>query len=244
MHSNKNKILIIEDENNIRHFVKTIFRTNKYQVVEAKNLADAKLSFLSHSPDVVLLDLGLPDGDGMEFIKWIRNDFSTPIIVLSARTDEKDKIVALDAGANDYITKPFGIGELQARVRVALRIHQQNADRSLCNESHFKLGDMVIDYDKRHVLIGGENIKLTQTEYNIVALLAAHAGKVLTYTDIIKEIWKYSDSGSIKKLQVNMVNIRKKMGIKPGDSKYIINELGVGYRLNVELDMDEMKEES
>lgn len=244
MYSNKYKILIIEDEGNIRHFVKTIFKTNKYQVVEAKNVAEAKLAFMSHSPDVVILDLGLPDGDGMEFLKLVRRDFSTPIIVLSARDNEKDKIKALDAGANDYITKPFGIGELQARVRAALRIHQQNLNRSLCSESNFKLADMIIDYDKRHVLIKGENIRLTQTEYNIVALLAAHAGKVLTYTDIIKDIWKYSDSGSIKKLQVNMVNIRKKMGVKPGDRQYILNELGVGYRLNMEIDEDESVEES
>lgn len=244
MYSNKYKILIIEDEGNIRHFVKTIFKTNKYQVVEAKNVAEAKLAFMSHSPDVVILDLGLPDGDGMEFLKLVRRDFSTPIIVLSARDNEKDKIKALDAGANDYITKPFGIGELQARVRAALRIHQQNLNRSLCSESNFKLADMIIDYDKRHVLIKGENIRLTQTEYNIVALLAAHAGKVLTYTDIIKDIWKYSDSGSIKKLQVNMVNIRKKMGVKPGDRQYILNELGVGYRLNMEIDVDESVEES
>ncbi len=236
MNSNKYKVLIIEDEGNIRHFVKTILSTNGYQVIEAKTAAEGKMAFMSHSPDVVILDLGLPDGDGMDFLKLIRLDFSTPIIVLSARTDEKDKVAALDAGANDYITKPFGTAELQARVRAALRIYQQNLNRSLGGETNFRIGDMVIDYDTRHVLIKGEDIKLTQTEYNIVALLAAHAGKVMTYSEIIKEIWKWSDAGSVKKLQVNMANIRKKMGIKPGDTQYILNELGVGYRINVDIE--------
>ena len=236
MNSNKYKLLIIEDEGNIRHFVKTILAANGYQVIEAKTAAEGKMAFMSHSPDVVILDLGLPDGDGMDFLMLIRQDFSTPIIVLSARTDEKDKVAALDAGANDYITKPFGTAELQARVRAALRIYQQNLNRTLGGETNFKIGDMVIDYDTRHVLIKGEDIKLTQTEYNIVALLAAHAGKVMTYSEIIKEIWKWSDAGSVKKLQVNMANIRKKMGIKPGDRQYILNELGVGYRINVDID--------
>ena len=236
MNSNKYKVLIIEDEGNIRHFVKTILAANGYQVIEAKTAAEGKMAFMSHSPDVVILDLGLPDGDGMDFLMLIRQDFSTPIIVLSARTDEEDKVAALDAGANDYITKPFGTAELQARVRAALRIYQQNLNRTLGGETNFKIGDMVIDYDTRHVLIKGEDIKLTQTEYNIVALLAAHAGKVMTYSEIIKEIWKWSDAGSVKKLQVNMANIRKKMGIKPGDRQYILNELGVGYRINVNID--------
>lgn len=236
MNSNKYKVLIIEDERNIRHFVKTILMTNGYQIIEAKTAAEGKMAFMSHSPDVVILDLGLPDGDGMDFLKLVRKEFTTPIIVLSARTDEKDKVAALDLGANDYITKPFGTAELQARVRAALRVHQQNMNRSLGGDNNFKMGNLTIDYDTRHVLINGEDIKLTQTEYNIVALLAAHAGKVMTYSEIIKEIWKWSDAGSVKKLQVNMANIRKKMGVKPGDHQYILNELGVGYRLNVEID--------
>ena len=239
MNSNKYKLLIIEDEGNIRHFVKTILITNGYQIIEAKTAAEGRMAFMSHSPDLVILDLGLPDGDGMDFLKLIRKDFLTPVIVLSARTDERDKVQALDAGANDYITKPFGTAELQARVRAALRIHQQNMNRSLGGENNFQLADMVIDYDTRHVLIKGEDIKLTQTEYNIVALLAAHAGKVMTYSEIIKEIWKWSDAGSVKKLQVNMANIRKKMGIKPGDSQYILNELGVGYRMNIDYESAE-----
>lgn len=238
---NKYKVLLIEDERNIRHFVRTILAANGYQVLEAKTAAEGKMAFMSNSPDVVILDLGLPDGDGMELLEKIRQDFSTPVIVLSARSDESDKVAALDAGANDYITKPFGTAELQARIRSALRIHQQNVDRSLGGEKNFQLGDLVIDYDTRHVLINGEDIKLTQTEYNIVALLAAHAGKVMTYAEIIKEIWKWMDVGSVKKLQVNMANIRKKMGIKPGDTQYIVNELGVGYRMNVDCRQEEIQ---
>lgn len=236
MNSNKYRVLIVEDEGNIRHFIKTILITNGYQVVEAGEISEAEMTFVSHSPDAVILDLGLPDGDGMDFLKKIRREFSTPIIVLSARTDEKDKVEALDAGANDYITKPFGTEELLARVRAAIRVHQQNLTRSLVGERKFCAGDLVIDYDTRQVFMKGEDIRLTQTEFNIMALLAAHAGKVMTYTEIIKEIWKWSDSGSVKKLQVNMANIRKKMGSKPGDNRYLLNELGVGYRMNVDID--------
>lgn len=236
MNSNKYRVLIVEDEGNIRHFIKTILITNGYQAVEAGGISEAEMTFVSHSPDAVILDLGLPDGDGMDFLKKIRQEFSTPIIVLSARTDEKDKVEALDAGANDYITKPFGTEELLARVRAAIRVHQQNLTRSLVGERKFCAGDLVIDYDTRQVFMKGEDIRLTQTEFNIMALLAAHAGKVMTYTEIIKEIWKWSDSGSVKKLQVNMANIRKKMGSKPGDNRYLLNELGVGYRMNVDID--------
>ena len=158
-------------------------------------------------------------------------------MVVTAKESEIDMVKGLETGADDYITKPFGTAELQARVRAALRIHQQNMNRSLGGTKNFQLGELVIDYDTRHVHIKGEDIKLTQTEYNIVALLAAYAGKVMTYSEIIKEIWKWSDAGSVKKLQVNMANIRKKMGIRPGDSQYIINELGVGYRMKVDIEV-------
>ena len=153
MNSNKYKVLIIEDEGNIRHFVRTILTTNGYQVIEAKTLAEGRMAFMSHSPDVVILDLGFPDGDGMDFLKMVRKEFSTPVIVLSARTDERDKVQALDAGANDYITKPFGTAELQARVRAALRIHQQNMNRSLGGIRNFQVGELVIDYDTRQNII-------------------------------------------------------------------------------------------
>ena len=190
------------------------------------------MMFSSHRPDLVLLDLGLPDKDGLEFIRTIRTQQeSTPVLVLSARTGETDKVDALDLGANDYITKPFGTAELLARVRAALRISQYSGNPALAPGGKFTLHDLTIDYDRRLITIAGEEIKLTQTEYNILVLLAKHTGKVLTYATIIREVWGPADDGGVKKLQVNMANLRKKLGVKPGDNRYIINELGVGYRM-------------
>lgn len=230
--SNKYKILVIEDENNIRNFIETILDANDYQTLEAATCEQGLLMFASYTPDLVMLDLGLPDRDGIEFIRTIRQNHTTPIIVLSARSGEDDKIEALDLGANDYITKPFSTGELLARLRATLRNNRPGFG-SLPSEK-FVLYDLVIDYDRRMVFMGSEEIKLTQTEYNILALLSYNTGKVMTYATIIKEIWGSADDGSIKKLQVNMANIRKKLGSKPGDNQYIINELGVGYRMNEE----------
>lgn len=232
--SSKYKILIIEDESNIRNFIETVLDANDYQTLEATTCEQGILMFSSHTPDLVMLDLGLPDKDGIEFIRTIRQTHTTPIIVLSARTSEDDKIEALDLGANDYITKPFGTGELLARVRASLRNNRPGASTGSLPGEKFTLYDLVIDYDRRMVFMGSEEIKLTQTEYNILALLSYHTGKVMTYATIIKEIWGSADDGSIKKLQVNMANIRKKLGSKPGDNQYIINELGVGYRMNEE----------
>lgn len=232
MGNNKYKILIIEDEANIRSFVGTILETNGFQVLSADTCAMGRTMFLSHNPDLVILDLGLPDGDGAGLISFIRSASAAPIIVLSARTNEDDKVSALDLGANDYVTKLFGTGELLARVRVALRDSRRIL--SGAPTPKFLLLGLEIDYDKRSVCLNGEAITLTQTEYNILALLSEHAGKVLTYTAIIKAIWGYQDPGSIKRLQVNMANIRKKLGIKPGNNRYIINELGVGYRMREE----------
>ena len=233
MTTNRYKILIVEDESNIRNVVKTILATCGFQVLEAQNVKDGKMMFLSHLPDLVILDLGLPDGDGMDLLRVIRGESAIPVIVLSARIDEADKVEALDIGANDYVTKPFGTAELMARVRAALRTYRQSMDRNPEAGKKFAVNGMEIDYEMRRVTINGEEIHLTQTEYNILVLLAGHAGRVLTYTEIIREIWHWSDSGSIKKLQVNMANIRKKLGQKPGDNQFIQNELGVGYRMNV-----------
>ncbi|MBO5460366.1 MAG: response regulator transcription factor [Ruminococcus sp.] len=230
MSNNKYKVLVIEDENNIRSLVKTVLETNDYQVIEATTCSQGIMMFSSYIPDLVILDLGLPDKDGLEFIKEARTENITPILVLSARSMESDKITALDLGANDYITKPFGTGELLARVRVALRNRRISTELN-ASAGKFTVHDLTIDYDRRRVTVAENEIKLTQTEYNILALLSVHTGKVLTYAAIIREIWGTSDSGSIKKLQVNMANIRKKLGSKPGDNRYIINELGVGYRM-------------
>ncbi len=233
MIQNKYKILLIEDESNIRNLVATMLETSGYQMILADSCTVAKTLFSSYLPDLVILDLGLPDADGMTFLKFVRKDYFTPIIILSARTNEIDKIAALDAGANDYITKPFGSGELLARVRAALRNNRFSADEGRLPGGKFILKDLVIDYDARQVFIKGEEISLTQTEYNIVTLLSENSGKMMTYAAIIKAIWGgYAQEGSVKKLQVNMANIRKKFGDKPGEQNYIANELGVGYRLN------------
>ena len=231
MGNNKFKILIVEDDQAIVNFVQTLLQTNGYQVIAADRCAQGLLVFSSHMPDLVVLDLGLPDMDGEEFIRQVRNTSLTPIIVLSARTDESDKVSALDLGANDYMTKPFGTAELLARVRAVLRSATYGSMVPNTPEGKFRTGDLEIDFDRRQVTAGKELVHLTQTEYNILTLLSKHAGKVLTYSMIIRQIWGTSDSGSIKKLQVNMANIRKKLGCRPGDNRYFVNELGVGYRM-------------
>ena len=230
MSNNKFKILVVEDEMNICNLLDTILTANGYQAVFAGNCKDGITMMLSNVPDLVILDLGLPDRDGLEFIREIRQNDITPILVLSARNNEKDKVKALDLGANDYITKPFGNAELLARVRAALR-NRRTTEVEGVGEGIFTLHDMTIDYARRVVMIGEEEIKLTRTEYNILEILSQNPGKVLTYEAIIRKIWGPTDDGGVKKLQVNLANIRKKLGSKPGDNKYIINELGVGYRI-------------
>ena len=231
MSNNKFKVLIVEDDANICSVLETILEANNYQSLIARTCRQGMMMCSSHLPDLIILDLGLPDGDGMELIRNTRQYASTPIIVLSARSTENDKISALDLGANDDITKPFSTGELLARVRAALRSVRSGNEGSSSAGSIFTLQDMQIDYDKRAVTVSGENIHLTQTEYNILAFLSEHPGKVMTYSTIIRKIWGTADIGGVKKLQVNMANIRKKLGSRPGDNKYIVNELGVGYRM-------------
>ena len=228
MSNNKFKVLIVEDEANICSFIQTLLETNDYQALVANTCSMGQTLFTSHNPDLVILDLGLPDRDGVELIRFIRQKYLTPIIVLSARTTEQDKIEALDLGANDYITKPFGTGELLARVRAALRVTRYS---SVGPSGVFKAQDLTINYERRKVFVGEEEIKLTQTEYNIVAFLSEHAGRVMTYAAIVRAIWGDTDCGSTKKLQVNMANIRRKLGSRPGLNTYILNELGVGYRM-------------
>ena len=230
MNNNRYRLLLIEDESNIRTFVKTVLEANGYQVVTAGSCGQGLMLFASHVPDMVILDLGLPDRDGLEFIRQVRRTSGVPILVLSARSLESDKVSALDLGADDYVTKPFGTGELLARVRVALR-SRRLGDGAAAPGHKFTLQDLTIDYDRRQVWIGETEIRLTQTEYNILAFLSQHTGKVLTYSVIISSVWGCIDEGSTKKLQVNMANIRKKLGSRPGDNRYIINELGVGYRM-------------
>ncbi len=234
MNNNKYKVLLVEDDENITMLLTTMLETVGYQVVVAGTCANAEMMFLSYVPDIVILDLGLPDRDGLVFLKKIRENYLTPMIVLSARSDEKTKVEALDQGANDYITKPFGSEELLARVRAILRSYRHSAEEGRFPGGKFRLKNLVIDYDKRKVYIDETEVKLTQNEYNILALLSGKCGKLLTYATIIKEIWGCADEGSVKKLQVNMANIRKKLGSTPGQNDYIVNEIGVGYRMKEE----------
>lgn len=228
--NNKHKVLIVEDDENIRMLVGALLENEGYKVIEAGDFATAKTMYSSYVPDLIILDLGLPDADGSQLIAFVRENSAVPVIILSARSEENEKVAALDIGANDYITKPFGSAELLARVRAALRNSHQSGDSVL--NGKFTLKELVIDYGARRIFIKGKEIKLTQTEYNIVAFLSKHCGKVMTYSAIIKAIWGYPDEGSTKKLQVNMANIRKKFGAVPGEKNYITNELGVGYRMD------------
>lgn len=230
--NNKYKVLIIEDEINISRFVSALLQANGYSAIVADTAEKGLLMFASHHPDLVVLDLGLPDRDGTLVLQDIRRTSSVPVMVLSARSDESDKVEALDAGANDYVTKPFGSAEFAARVRSILRFNRHSAEEGKLTGGKFVSGDITIDYDARKFYVKNSEIKLTQTEFNIMALLSEHFGKVLTYSAIAKEIWGYFDAGSTKKLQVNMANIRKKLALKPGENKYIANELGVGYRMH------------
>lgn len=232
MNNNRYKILFVEDEENIRTFMVALLEANGYQVILARSCAEAKTMYFSYVPDLVILDLGLPDRDGSSFLREVRENDTTPFIVLSARSDEEEKVRLLDLGANDFVTKPFGSAELLARVRTSLRNYRHSSEDGHLPGGRFELMDMVIDYDARRIFLKGEEIRLTQTEYNIIALLSEHCGKMMTYSAIIKAVWReYPDEGNIKRLQVNMANIRKKLGLRPGDNKYIVNELGVGYRL-------------
>ncbi len=232
--NNKYKILLVEDETNIQTFIGALLEANDYQVIRAECCSAAETLYASYLPDLVILDLGLPDRDGTVFLRGLRQRRElTPVIVLSARSDEEEKVKVLDLGANDYITKPFGSAELLARIRSTLRFTRHSPDEGKLPGGIFRIGNLSIDYDARRIRIGEEEVKLTQTEYNIVVFLAEHCGKVMTYSSIIKAVWREpTNENSIKKLQVNMANIRKKFGAKPGEISYIINELGVGYRMD------------
>lgn len=236
MNNNKYKILFVEDEENIQAFVTALLESNGYRIIIAKDAEAGRMMYSSYIPDLVILDLGLPDNDGSALLEDIRKSDLTPVIVLSARTDESEKVKLLDMGANDYVTKPFGSSELLARVRSSLRDYRHNSSADAAVSGIFKLGGLEIRYESRRVFLDKEEIKLTQTEYNILAFLSEHPGKVLTYSSIIKAVWReFLTESNINRLQVNMANIRKKLGCRPGGFTYIVNELGVGYRMKDEI---------
>ena len=231
MHNNKYRSLAVEDDHSVSSMLHAMLDAQHYETLMAETCTQGLMMLSSHVPDLVILDLGLPDRDGLDFIREARKEKAVPILVLSARSTERDKVTALDLGANDYITKPFSAAELLARVRAALRYSRPGSRQGNTPESRFHLHELMIDYDSRTVSIAGHSVHLTQTEYNILALLAAHAGKLLTYAAMNEAVWGASDPGGSKKLQVNMANLRRKLGIRPGDNRYIVNELGVGYRM-------------
>ena len=232
MNNNKYRVLAVEDDRSVSSLLKALLAAQGYETLLADSCAQGLMMFSSHVPDLVILDLGLPDADGLTFIRQVRQHSSVPILVLSARTTERDKITALDLGANDYITKPFSSGEMLARIRAALRSGRFAAAVG-APRSQFALHDLVVNYDQRAVTIAGEGVHLTQTEFNLLALLCDHAGTLLTYAAMNEALWGAADPGGVKKLQVNMANLRRKLGIKPGDDRYIVKELGVGYRMNL-----------
>ena len=208
----KEKVLLIEDERTIRRFMQAILTANGYDVLMAGTGAMADTMISSHCPDIIILDLGLPDMDGMTILKNVRKWSKVPILVVSARSHERDKVEALDAGADDYLTKPFGTEELLARIRAAVR-HTRTPDGAT------------------YVYIAGRDANLTQNEYKLVALLGLHAGKVLTYDYLIKELWGPSARSDNQILRVNMANIRRKIEKNPAQPAYIFTESGVGYRM-------------
>jgi len=227
----KDTILIVDDEKNICHFLSTVLAANGYETMVAQTGADACRMIVSEEPDLVLLDLGLPDMDGTEVLEFARSRSELPIIVISARMDERDKVQALDMGADDYITKPFGSSEFLARVRTAVRHYRAKGGNKGIFTGKLDIGDLTIDFDKHQVLIAGESAHLTQIEFRIVALLGQNAGKVLTYDHMLKEIWGPEMTADNKILRVNMANIRRKIEDNKADPKYIFTEIGVGYRL-------------
>lgn len=227
----KISVLIIEDEKSICDFIGKTLDSHEYKVTAANNGKDGLALITSSLPDLVLLDLGLPDMDGMDIIRKTREWSSLPIIVISARTQEKEKVQALDAGADDYITKPFATFELLARIRTAIRHNNKLSDDSQNANRPYAADGLTIDFERRLVTLHGKEIHLTRVEYKIVSLLAKNSGKVMTYDTLIDQVWgPYADDNN-RILRVNMANIRRKIEENPGEPKYIFTELGVGYRM-------------
>ena len=228
----KDKVLIVEDEQRISNFISVILTANGYDTIVVRSGEEALTMIASHCPDLIVLDLGLPDMDGMEVLRSVRKWSNLPVVVVSARQHEQDKVEALDCGADDYLVKPFGTSELLARIRAAIRHTRTSLDNSqIAQSGKFTTGELTIDYDKHQVLLRGENAKLTVNEYKIVALLGKYAGKVLTYDFIIRELWGTKARSDNQILRVIMANIRRKNVENPGQPQYIFTEVGVGYRM-------------
>jgi two-component system KDP operon response regulator KdpE len=222
-------VLLIEDERQMRRFLRVSLSANGYQLIEAETAEEGLILAAAHNPELVLLDLGLPDADGLQVTQRLREWTAVPVIVISARGQEEDKIKALDAGADDYLTKPFGVGELLARIRVALR----RAAAGESGQSVFALGDLKVDLARRQVLRAGEEVHLTPIEYKLLALLVKHAGMVLTHRQLLREVWGPQHAEQTQYLRVYMGQLRHKLEANPSRPRYLVTEPGVGYRLRV-----------
>ncbi len=224
------RVLIVDDEPQIRRFLRTSLAAQEYTVLEAASARDAIRVLSTERPDIIILDLGLPDQDGMQVIREVRGWSQTPIIVLSVRGREQDKIEALDAGADDYVTKPFGMGELMARIRSALR----NRLRQERDDPVYAAGALRIDLARRNVQVDGQDVKLTPTEYELLSVLVRHAGKVMTHQHLLREVWGPGDVDQTHYLRVYVGQLRHKIEANPAQPEYILTEPGVGYRLRGE----------
>ena len=224
-------VVLIEDEPQIRRFLRATLTGQGYRLFEVGTGADALVEVAQRQPDVVVLDLGLPDMDGLEVIRRLREWSAAPIIVLSARGQERDKVGALDAGADDYVSKPFSAGELLARLRVALR-HAAGAAHE--DGAAFRLGELQVDLLRRQVSVAGTEVKLTPIEYKLLTTLVRHAGKVLTHQQLLREVWGPSHEDQAHYVRVYMAHLRHKLETEPARPRYLLTEPGVGYRLAAE----------
>jgi two-component system KDP operon response regulator KdpE len=223
-------VLLIEDEPQMRRFLRAALDAQGLRLVEAPTAREGLAQAATRAPDLILLDLGLPDGDGLDLTRQIREWSTTPIIVLSARGQESDKVAALDAGADDYLTKPFSVPELLARIRVALR----HAARGAGGEASIVVGDLRIDFASRLVFVRGEEVHLTPLEYKLLAMLARHAGKVLTHRQLLREVWGPNAATQNHYLRVYMTQLRHKVEGDPTHPRLLLTEPGVGYRMRAE----------
>ena len=223
--------LVVEDDDPIGNFISVSLKAQGYRCIQAKNGRTAISMIASHTPDIVILDLGLPDMDGLDIIKNIRQWSQVAVIVVSAREKDREKAMALDLGADDYLTKPFSVTELLARIRVALRHLQQKGGASSVIQKSYDVEQLQVDFEHRKVIVGQKEIHLTPHEYNLIALMAKNAGKVLTHNYILNEIWGPYSGNDTQSLRVFMANIRRKIENNPAQPRYIVTEVGVGYRM-------------
>jgi two-component system KDP operon response regulator KdpE len=234
MSQDKGMILVIEDEPQMQRFLRIVLQGQGYSFIEAQTGQEGLVQAATRSPDIILLDLGLPDIDGLEVTRRLREWSDIPIIVLSAREQEQDKIKALDAGADDYLTKPFSAGELLARIRVAIR--HKVMRQSATGEPVFILDNLRVDMSLRQVFLNEQEVHLTPIEYKLLTLLIQNAGKVVTHSQLLKEVWGPSYSKETQYLRVYMTQLRHKLESDPARPRFLINEPGIGYRLKIDLE--------